>query len=397
MKNIILAFVLISLMRQTEIMSQNTSKESLFTDNYDLKTKSVNTLALSIENISFLKNNETDGDLMQGYTLPGFRINPRLIYKPSQIVSLEGGAAMLKFWGMDKYPNYAYRNMPEWQIDDYQTGFHLIPFFRVQIQPVREINIVLGTLYGGDNHKLVEPLYNPELNITADPETGAQLLYDSRIAHLDTWVNWEIFTLKNDVHNEVMNCGASWAIHITDPESSLSLDIPLQAIITHHGGEIDTMSSISTVINAAAGINTRFKPNSKWLRLIEFSLMRAGSLDPNAEQQGKAIYASLTAGIWNLNVKLALWRSRNFVNLFGSPVFGNVSTAHEGYPLSPNTMYNPRIRYEKAFEPGIHLGAEVECFFNPAMPAYYDPSKYLSFNFSTGIYIRINPEIVIKK
>jgi hypothetical protein len=391
-----LVFILLFL-PPAALFAQNAVKESLFTDNYALKTETGKALALSIENISFLKNIETDGDLMQGYTLPGFRINPRLIYQPSKSVTLEGGITMLKFWGLDKYPNYAYQNMPEWTADNYRTGFHMLPFFRVHIQPVQQINIVFGTLYGGNNHRFIEPLYNPELNMIADPETGVQFLYDSRALHFDTWINWEIFTLKNDIHNEMVNFGVSGSVHVTSPESPFNLDIPIQAIVTHHGGELDTVHVMSTQANFAAGISTRFRTGAKWLSSIGFSLMSAGSFDHDAVQQGRAVYASLTAGIGNLNAKFTLWRSRNFVNLFGSPVFGNLSTAHYGYFFPLNTMYNPGIRYEKQSAPGIYFGADAECFFNPAMHSYSDGSKYLSFNWSTGIYIRINPEIILKR
>lgn len=41
---------------------------------------------------------------------------------------------------------------------------------------MKSVDLILGNIYGGSNHGLIAPLYNPELNLTADPETGFQVL-----------------------------------------------------------------------------------------------------------------------------------------------------------------------------------------------------------------------------
>ena len=81
------------------------------------------------------------------------------------------------------------------------------------------VNIVLGDIYGGANHNLIEPLYNPELNLTADPEAGLQLLYDSRRFDLDVWVNWESFIFREDTHQEAFTVGLSGRYKLNDPDA----------------------------------------------------------------------------------------------------------------------------------------------------------------------------------
>lgn len=98
----------------------------------------------------------------------------------------------------------AYQDIAHWKGDQYQKGFHALPWFRAQVALSDHVNIVLGDLYGAANHNLIEPLYNPELNMVADPEMGLQLLYNSRRFDLDVWVNWESFIFREDIHQEAL-------------------------------------------------------------------------------------------------------------------------------------------------------------------------------------------------
>jgi hypothetical protein len=390
----------------TKIQAQSVISESLFTDDYNIDSGKSGTLGLSIDNISFLHNIETNGDIFQGYTLPGLRINPRLVYQPIDIIRLEAGLSLLRYWGADKYPNYAYQDISEWKADGYQYGFHVLPFFRAQIQPIPQVNIVLGHIYGGSTHGLIEPLYNPELNLTADPETGFQFLYNSRVAHFDTWVNWESFTFRNDTHNEVVTVGNSTCFHITNPQSFFYLGIPVQALVVHHGGEIDINTDETvTLINGGAGL--RFGLN------IDHDLFKHAGLDilgagykayftdiPLFFDNGWAFYANLNFQIRDFSLEMSVWRSGDFINLYGSPVFGNVSTAVKGRNFPRTIVYNPRLKYEHEFGSGYYAGARVEYFHNPHLLGYdnYIPlEKINAFNWVSGVYLRINPSIIFNK
>jgi hypothetical protein len=387
------------------LSAQTPVRESLFTDIYTINPEKEGELDLCIDNISFLNNTEADGDVQKGYTLPGFRINPRLTYYPASMIKLEAGVSLLRYWGTDKYPNYAYRDIPEWKAPAYQLGFHLLPFFRAQIQPAPQLNIVLGHIYGGSNHGLIEPLYNRELNLTADPEMGAQIIYNSRVAHFDAWVNWETFTFKNEANNEVATAGASACFHITNPQSFFYLGIPVQAVLTHHGGEIDSVSGkVVSLANGAAGLQFGFNFGNPVFKYLGLSLMGAGyrnfySEEPLLFKQGWAAYSNLDIRIWNFDLKMNVWRSGNFVNLFGNPVFGNVSASKENWNFPRIMVLNPGIRYEQKFGNGFHLGADFELYFAPEFTEYegiipVKTAKY--FGCSAGLFLRINPSIVLR-
>ena len=154
--------------------------EHVYRTDYHINPENDGALFFELDNISFFKNNEYAGSMMDGYTLPGLGVQPKLVYYPFENIKLEAGAHMLRFWGANRYPNYAYQDIAEWKGSQFQKGFHVLPFFRVQVALSEHVDVVLGSLYGGSNHHLIEPLYNPELNLSADPEAGLQLLYTSK-------------------------------------------------------------------------------------------------------------------------------------------------------------------------------------------------------------------------
>ena len=396
----------------TEIRAQEANLNSLHTEDYRINPENTGNLFLSIDNTSFFRNVETDGDIYEGYTLPGFRLTPRLILYPASIVKLEAGVSLLKFWGAEKYPCYAYQGISEWKADNYQYGMHFLPFFRAQIQPSKQLSIVLGNIYGGSNHDIIEPLYMSELNYNADPECGLQILYRSKIAKADVWINWENFMFKNDTHQEVMTVGGSAALNITPENSFLHLSLPAQLIATHHGGELKAVDEkVTTVYNATTGLKFQFNTN-RLLRNISLQSMGVSyrCID-NPEKyhfpEGWGLYTNLTAQIWNTKIKAAWWRSQDFINLFGNPVFQNTSMSLPEYNrVFPKIdVFNLGVLYEQKFGNGIHLGADLDYYYNPKLTAYdlaysgySTPAKISkSFNYSFGVYIRINPSILLKE
>ena len=87
-------------------------------------------LAVAVDNISFFKDNEFEGEQARGYSLPGFWVQPRLTYQPLENVRLEAGFHALVYDGANKYPCYAYHDIGRWKGNQYQHGAHVLPFFR---------------------------------------------------------------------------------------------------------------------------------------------------------------------------------------------------------------------------------------------------------------------------
>lgn len=365
-------------------------------------------LFVELDNISFFKDNEYTGSIMKGYSLPGFWIQPKVVFYPLGNIKLELGAHMLRYWGAKKYPCFAYQDIARWKGDQYQRGFHILPFFRAQIALSDHVNIVLGDIYGGANHNLIEPLYNPELNLTADPEAGLQLLYDSRRFDLDVWVNWESFIFNQDTHQEAFTVGMSARYKINDPEARFHFYIPVQGLAQHRGGEIDTIytNSVQTLMNGSVGAGGIWNTGHPVFRSVNLEFdaagyyQQAGNLWPY--DNGSGFYVKASADIYDFRVKTSYWNCDRFISMFGSPFYGAASISKEGVTFDGQRMAYLGLEYSRSFGKGFSLGVDVDVFqhfsvdmFDPEIDAVVQSGNATSF--SAGVYLRINPSILIKR
>jgi len=246
------------------VTSSSQQRHPFFSEPLPQPSTNLGELRLAIESLSFFKDNEFTSYTTKGYSLPGFWIRPKVTFQALDNVRLEAGLQALHYWGANKYPSLAYSDIALWKGDQYQKGFHLLPWFRVKIDATNAFKIILGDLYGGVNHQLIEPLYNPELALTADPEIGFQILYDTPRFHVDSWINWQSFIFDQDGHKEAFTVGLSSRLQLRDNTSRCKVYLPLQALIQHRGGELDTIftNSVQTLMNGSLGIGIDYRLHS---------------------------------------------------------------------------------------------------------------------------------------
>lgn len=381
--------------------------ERVFKSDHNIDPEKKGQLSVELDNISFFKDNEYTGTIMKGYSLPGLWIQPKMVFYPLSNIKLEAGAHLLRYWGATKYPSLAYQDIAKWKGNQFQHGFHAVPFFRAQMALSDHVNIVLGDIYGGANHDLIEPLYNPELNLTADPEAGLQLLFDSRRFDLDAWVNWESFIFNGDTHQEAFTVGLSSRYKMNDPESRFHFYMPLQALVQHRGGEIDTIysNSVQTLMNGAIGAGAVWNTGNPIFRNVnlEFDVagyyQQAGIIWPH--NKGTGFYVRASADIYDFRVKTSYWNSHKFISMFGSPFYGAVSTAREGVTYDGQSLVYLGFEYSRSFGKGFSMGVDVDIFQH--LPVnMYEPGKEgtsisgRATSFSAGVYLRVNPSFLIK-
>jgi len=363
-------------------------------------------LLVEVDNLSFFKNNEFDGTIVKGYSLPGLWLQSKIVYYPLSNIKLEAGMHMLWYHGAHKYPNSTYVGIPQWQADHYQSGAHFLPFFRGQVALSDHWDIIFGNIYGGSNHNLIEPLYAPELNLTADPEMGLQVLYNSALLDLDAWVNWQSFIFQNDTHQEIFTVGLSSRLKMNDPESEFHFYMPLQGLIQHRGGEIDTITtqSVQTLMNGALGIGGVWNVNRKVLKNINVELDAAGYYQQSGElwplDKGYGLYARASADISDFRVKTSYWQCDKFISMFGLPFYGALSSKHEGATYKRPKMVYFGLEYSRSFAKGYSLGIDLDVYHNLS-GTMQDPlegkrSISSSTAFSFGAYLRINPSVLLK-
>lgn len=72
-----------------------------------------------------------------------------------------------------------------------------------------DFSLIFRNIYGGLNHRLIEPLYQWERQFTDKPESGLQLVYCDKRYSIDIWVNWQRFIEHGDFVPEILTVGTS--------------------------------------------------------------------------------------------------------------------------------------------------------------------------------------------
>ena len=373
---------------------------------YRLDITQVKQLAIEVDNISFFKDNEYAGHALKGYTLPGFWLQLKGVYQPLSFLKLEFGAHGLVYSGAYKYPSYAYYDIVKWKGNQYQKGTHILPYFRTHLQ-LKSWQLVFGDLYGGMNHNLIAPLYNPELDLTADPEFGFQLLYDSPRFHFDTWVNWQSFIFDIDSHQEAFTVGISSEYRFNDPASPIHYYMPFQVMIQHRGGEQDTITtnSVQTLSNGALGFGAKWNLNHKIVKEVHLEAdllmhyQQAGKLWQ--KDTGFGAYAKAALKFKNgIYTETGYFIGKDFNTLMGIPFYGAVSLREEGtFFKRPQTFFFS-IDYARQFAKHYAFGAKADIYYFCPKSAYTEAGSVplkKGTSFSFGVFFRATPRFLIKK
>lgn len=385
-----------------------------------LKAEQKGDLRLNFDNLLFVRDNEYQGHLAKGYTLPGFWLDPTLSFQPLANLRLEVGVHMLHYWGTNKYPCFNYSHLVSWEGDSYQKGFHCVPVLRAHFQPVRTLDILIGTLYGRANHGLVEPLYSEEMNLSSDPETGVQVVWNNRFLRLDSWINWETFIFEDDDHQESFTFGVSSRFFLNPGRGGAAAQakslkpmqakwyVPLQFLFQHHGGEVNTKASdreVKTWLNAAAGVGvdlplaTRLPVRLNLEATGSFFRQQSGSLLPY--DQGFGLYAKATARVSDFSLSLGYWQSHKFISIFGNPHFGTLSLKEDGLTYRNPSMLTAHFEYVKAFAKGFAWGFHGDLYGVLPVETYSQTSGWshlgTKVSLSAGIYLRVHPSFLLKK
>jgi hypothetical protein len=381
--------------------------EIVYSSEYRIDEERQGELLIEIDNLNFCKNNEFAGSFVAGSSLPGLWVQTKGVYYPLSNLKLELGFHALIYHGACKYPNFAYADIAKWKGNQFQKGAHLLPYLRAQADLTDHLTLVFGNIYGGANHQLAEPLYDPELNYTADPETGLQLLYDTRTFWGDLWLNWQSFIFKTDTHQEAFTVGLSSRFKFNGPSSVIHMYAPFQGVIQHRGGEIDTITtaSVQTLMNGAAGFGIVWNTNRPAVRKISAEVdvaayyQQAGNIWPF--ESGYGLYFKTFADIRDFRVKASYWQCEDFISLFGSPFYGAASIKKEGLTFLTPRLVHFGAEYSKSFGKGFSLGAGLDLYHVLSGDTKHPVEGIQPYggatSFTAGAYLRFNPSFLIKR
>ncbi|NER04433.1 MAG: hypothetical protein F6K17_18370, partial [Okeania sp. SIO3C4] len=220
----------------------------IYRDRDSIIAKEENTLYFRFQNANFFKNNEYFGEVIPGYTLPGFDFTPLLIYHPTKNTKLEAGYQLKLLFGKDNDMDRASFLRFHWQIREWFA-------------------VILGTLYSHNSHNLPEPIMNPEFSFSTIRDEGLQFLINRKNWKADLWVSWDDFIWFGDAANEKVWGGLSGKLKFDIGTSRL--EIPVYVTADHTGGQIDATDNPSTTeLNVGSGL--RFKKSlSGFVKQIE--------------------------------------------------------------------------------------------------------------------------------
>lgn len=377
----------------------------LFDDNHRIDSNDTKKMYFEIDAVNFFKNNEFKGEKVKGYTLPGFRLSTNISLAISKNIQMEIGANFLRYWGEEAYPCYSYLSISEWESERYNNGLHVIPMMRAQFSVTDSFHIIIGTLYNINNHSLCRPLYNNELNYTADPENGVQILYSNKYYKSDIWLNWQSFIFKNDIHQELFTFGYTSTTNILRNTNGLNICIPLQYVVQHRGGEINNseVREVQTASNYAIGLNTSYNFNHNLLKYISLGcnyvgyMQNTGTLYPF--DNGWGIYPELSVKIHDFIIRTSYWVSEDFITMLGSPHFGNLSQKTQDMVFDKMDMFMIDVEYcyhkNKYFAFGLEGNYTYYFPYTANRPGYDLIKRDAANSFAFGLFLRINPRIRI--
>lgn len=406
MKKLLSALVLLTIGGTPLPLRAQTMWERLANEDTRIEPEDVGKLSVKIDNLNFFRDNEYSTVLTKGYSLPGLWLRPRLSYTPLSKVELELGLHALVFNGANKYPCYVYHDIATWKGNQYQRGAHVLPWIRAKAQ-FRHLTIVLGDIYGGQQHGLPLPLYNPENNLSQDPEMGFQLLWERRHLQTDTWMNWQSYIFEEDTHQEAFTVGANWTVkYYTNPERHWKWYTPVSLVIQHRGGEQDHSGmGVQTLCNLAAGARVRWEPAPAAMRRKAFNALEMEAHVMGTYQQNGHLWP-FTSGLGlhgaakvvlldGLELKAGGFHApRNFVSLYGSPFFSTLAQTDAQAYRGITTAY-AQANYTYTFARHYSLGADVELYQN-WLGKGQTRNRQSEMSFSFGIYFRVHPDILIK-
>lgn len=355
-----------------------------------------NELSIGIRSTTFFRNNEYNARSEKGYTLPGARLSAFSSYTlPAAYgAKLSLGLSGLYYFGASRYPaGIAYSDLPYWTDHNDYVRCHLLPYIQALIKPSQSTVLILGNIVGGTAHGLIDPIFNPELDLTADPEMGVQFRGEWSRFRVDTWVNWLSMIFKNDNHQESFVFGLSSATQLIPRNQKWQLELPVQIMATHRGGEYNwsQQDTVHTWINAALGLKIIYHPSANgplfWGSLYAVGSALSGGYFPY--DRGGGFYTSLGVDIAHFTFRTDYWYGDRYVSPFAAPFANSLTFDKEPTSNEMGDFLHLYAGYSWGIGQDVSLIASAQTWFQP-----FDS---FAISHALSLTMTINPNFIIRQ
>ncbi|MBD0331323.1 MAG: hypothetical protein ICV66_01580 [Chitinophagaceae bacterium] len=354
----------------------NTDAQSdyqIFKDSATFQRNDTGKLSVELDNLNYLRNYEYFGKIPLSYTLFGYQLIPQLKYQFNQFFSLKGGAFVRREFGLKDFVN-------------------ITPMFTAKYQK-NGFSFLLGSLEGSLNHRFIEPIYNLERFINDRIEQGAQAILDKKSLWADWYIDWEKAIKRYSPYREEFTTGVSSRIKLFDIKN-VNVEIPIQAITAHKGGQIDSSGlPVETLLNTAAGVSLNFRTISEFLPAIRTEhyfvyYKDLSEINLQLYKEGMGFLSSVTFKTKYIDVDLRHWWGDKFFGPRGTPLYSSISEQSRNFGEEKRHLLFLNLIYDRQLFKNIFIHLRFE--------PYYDFRNEM-VEYAYSVFLRFRKDFLIAK
>ncbi|MCF8309620.1 MAG: hypothetical protein K9I68_11480 [Bacteroidales bacterium] len=332
-------------------------------------------LSLQVDNLNFFRNNEFFSGLAEGYTLLGFHITPSVKYQVRDKVTVKGGLHALKYSGRDDFRKVS-------------------PYFSLRYRFSPGFSMTIGSHTIKNRHRLVNPIFSVERKIDAYVEKGLNFLYNKPDFFGNIWLDWDQFIYRSDPFREKFTAGSSFDWQVISGDSDIHLNIPLQFLVRHKGGQInETGLPTTSVFNYASGAKLETSISNSFIHLAGINFLYLGyrelsDKDLNLYEEGNALYPVAEAKTEYSRLRIGYWHARKFYAPLGHPIFQNIAMEDASTGKKKRRMMTAGLRYRRQLLKGVVITVNWDNYINTGSG---------DWNYTYALSVRFKEEFFLKK
>jgi len=317
-------------------------------------------------------NNEFFGDVVEGYTLPTYQLEPTLVYYASDMFRIRGGVHLQQFFGKNE-------------------NMKVRPVIAASILFYKNLSLTMGAINGHLNHRLSDAMFHYERSINYPIENGFQFKYSDDNWWADAWMSWEQYIEIGDSIPEIFTVGVSARRTLIKSDAGFKMDLPFQTVVMHRGGQISDFEEDGTsFLNLSSGLEIEKRQKAYinkvgWFGYFLYynDLKEANALGFNV---GHAIYTGVVLETLQNSLMLGYWNADDFLSSRGNPMFNSVSTFIENAWFGNRSMITGKLMWHKKIVPDVN--------FSVLLDGFYD-INISQFDYAYGFRIGFTPEFFI--